>query len=162
MKTIKRTIKINLPPPVVFALLTDAQNDERWMFAMTGTDLLTPGEMHKGSKVICKFGIGPITTMRASAFIEEFDPGRRFVRTRVGGVMAMKGEFAVVLDEGGTRFDWTMEVGMRIPFIGLLLDPLLAAWMDMSVAVSMKKFKALVESGQLAAAPETENVAYNS
>jgi carbon monoxide dehydrogenase subunit G len=162
MKTIKRTIKINLPLPVVFALLTDAHNDQRWMFGMTGTDLLTPGAMHKGSKVICKFGIGPITTMRASAVIEEFDPGRRFVRTRVGGAMSMRGEFAVVPDDGGTRFDWTMEVGMRIPFIGLLLDPLLAAWMDMSIAVSMKKFKALVESGKLAAAPETENVAYNS
>ena len=66
------------------------------------------------------------------------------------------------VDEGGTRFDWTMEVGMRIQFVGLLLDPLLAAWMDMSMVTSMKKFKALVESGQLAAAPETENVAYNS
>jgi carbon monoxide dehydrogenase subunit G len=161
MKTINRTININLPPPVVFALLTDPQNDERWMFGMTGTDLLTPGAMHKGTKVICKFGVGPITTMRASAVIEEFDAGRRFVRTRVGGVMAMKGEFTVLPDEGGTRFDWTMDVGMRIPFIGLLLDPLLAAWMDMSIAVSMKKFKALVESGQLAA-QETGNVAYNS
>lgn len=162
MKTIKRSIKINLPPPAVFALLTDAQNDERWMFAMTGTDLLTPGAMRQGSEVICKFGIGPITTMRASAVIEEFEPGLRFVRKRVGGAMSMKGEFAVAADEGGTRFDWTMEVGMRIPVLGLLLDPLLAAWMDMSIAVSMKKFKALVESRQLTPAPETEHVAYNS
>jgi carbon monoxide dehydrogenase subunit G len=161
MKNIKRTITINRPPHVVFALLTDARNDERWMFAMTGTDLITPGVMQKGSKVICKFGIGPITTMRASAVIEEFDPGRRFVRTRVGGAMAMSGEFRVIPDEGGTRFDWTMNVGMRIPFIGLLLDPLLAAWMDMSIAVSMKKFKVLVESGQLIA-EEAGNVAWNS
>lgn len=161
MKTIKRTIKVNLPSHVVFALLTDAQNDERWMFAMTGTDLLIPGDMRKGTKVICKFGIGPITTMRASAVIEEFDLGRRFVRTRIGGAMAMRGEFTVSPDEGGTRFDWAMEVGMRIPFIGLLLDPLLTAWMNMSIAVSMKKFKTLAESGQLAA-HAIGTVAYNS
>jgi carbon monoxide dehydrogenase subunit G len=161
MKTIKRTIKINRPPHVVFALLTDARNDERWMFAMTGTDLITPGVMQKGSKVICKFGIGPITTMRASAVIEEFDPGRRFVRTRVGGAMAMSGKFTVAPDEGATRFDWVMDVGMRIPFLGVLLDPLLAKWMDISIWTSMKKFKTLVESGQLAA-QETGNVAYNS
>ncbi len=162
MKTVKRTIRVNLSPPVVFSLLTDPKNDKHWMFGLTGTDLLTPGEMRKGSKVTCKFGIGPITTMRANAVIEEFDPGQRFVRTRVGGLMAMKGEFVVEPDGGGTRLDWTMEVGMSVPLIGLLLDPLLAIWMGMSIATSMKKFKSLVESGRLVPVREKTHVAYAS
>ena len=162
MNTVKRTTTISRPVREVFALLTDAQNDERLMFGMTGTDLVTPGAMHKGSKVVCKFGIGPITTMRASAVIEEFEPGRRFVRTRVGGIMAMKGEFAVQPEQTGTRFDWTMETALKIPLLGPLLDPLIGAWMGMSISLSMKKFKTLVESGQLTAKMGQENVSYAS
>lgn len=162
MRTIQCSIDVDFPPLEMFAILTDNPCDSRWMFGVTGTERLTPGEMHKGSEMICKFGVGPITTMKAKAVIDEFEPGRRFVRRRVGGAMIMKGELMVEPDGNGSTVSWTMDVGINAPVVGVVLDPLLAAWMKVSMRSSLNKLKALTESGQLAATREAENVAYNS
>lgn len=146
MKTVRCTIHIDRPPCDVFGLLTDYMCDHRWMVGVVGTDRLTPGNMRQGTEMICKFGIGRLTTMRAQAVIDVFDPGRRFVRRRVGGAMAMKGEFVVDPDARGSVVSWTMEVGIHAPSIGIVVDPLIGRWMEMSMSVSLRRLKTLAES----------------
>ena len=164
MRTIRRAVKINLPAEQVFGMLANSANERHWMFGVTGSERRTPGPLRRGTEMICKFGFGPITTVKMDAVIDEFEPGRRFVRRRVGGAMAMKGELVAEPNGTVTNFGWTMEVGLKVPVIGPLLDPLLAAWMNMSMALSMNKFKALAESKRIVpnTAEEMERVPNNS
>jgi carbon monoxide dehydrogenase subunit G len=163
MKTVQCTTKIDRPSHEVFSILTDQACDERWMFGVTGTDRITPGDMRKETQMICKFGVGPITTMSANAIIDEFEPGRRFVRRRVGGLMAMRGEFAVEPNGNSTRMIWTMDVGLNVPFVGFLFSPLLAQWMKMSMTISLRNLKTLAEAEpQRQIMPEKQYVSYHS
>jgi len=161
MRTVERSITVEADPEYVFDILTHSPNEPHWMFGVTGSEQHTAGPLRQGSKMICKFGIGPFTTMKANAVIDEFEPGRRFVRRRVGGVMTMRGDFMIEPSDGGTRFIWKMDVGLcGWRFFSGLLDPFLAWWMTMSMNISMKKLKTLAESRKLAgsATGETEGV----
>ena len=146
MKTISSDIVIDRPTSDVFTLLTDAECDHRWMVGVVGTDRITLGDMRQGTTMVCKFGIGPLTTMKANAIIDEFEPGRRFVRRRVGGAMAMKGEFVVDPEAGGSIVRWNMDVGLHAQAVGVVVDPLIAGWMKMSMSASLRRLKALAES----------------
>lgn len=146
MKTVLSTVSIDRLPRDMFEMLADSDCDSRWMVGVVGTDRLTPGDMRQGTAMVCKFGIGPLTTMKANAVIDEFEPGRRFVRRRVGGALAMKGEFAVEPDGTGSIVRWTMEVGMHARSMGMLFDPLIARWMKMSMEISLRRLKTLAES----------------
>lgn len=157
MKTVTCTIHIDRPARDVFTLLTDDNCEQRWMVGVVGTDRLTPGNMRQGTEMICKFGIGRLTTVRAEAVIDEFDPGRRFVRRRVGGAMAMKGEFIVEPDDTGSIVRWTMEAGMNVRSTGMLLDPLIIRWMKMSMTTSLRRLKTLAESQRRVPVRELEN-----
>jgi carbon monoxide dehydrogenase subunit G len=162
MKSVQCTTTIHRPVNEVFRILTDHDCDARWMLGVTGTERLTSGEMRQGTKMICKFGVGPLTTMKANAIIDEFEPGRRFVRRRVGGLMAMSGEFTTLAEGKGTRVRWTMDVGLNVRHIGFVFSPLLAQWMKMSMVVSLKKLKAFAESGQYVLLSEREHVVHAS
>jgi carbon monoxide dehydrogenase subunit G len=159
MKTVRCVRDIERPAAFVFDLLTDHTCDARWMLGVTGTVRPTPGAMHKGTRMICRFGLGPITMMKANAIIDEFEPGRRFVRRRVGGLMAMKGEFIVEPLGSAARVKWTMDVGLNVLLLDVLFDSLLAAWMQLSMTMSLGKLKALSESEQPASEPEESHVA---
>ncbi|MBM2841040.1 MAG: hypothetical protein HW412_1568 [Bacteroidetes bacterium] len=162
MRTVERSITVQAAPDYLFDVLTHSPNERHWMLGVTGSEHCTAGPLRQGSKMICKFGIGPFTTMKADAVIDEFEPGRRFVRRRVGGVMIMRGDFMVEpSDSGGARFIWKMNVGLcswRI--FSAMLDPFLAWWMKTSMNISMMKLKTLAESRKLAgtATGETERV----
>lgn len=157
MRTILSTATINQSPRDVFEMLADPECDSRWMVGVVGTDRLTLGDMRQGTAMVCKFGIGPLITMKANAVIEEFEPGRRFVRRRVGGALAMKGEFAVEPDGTGSIVRWTMEVGLHARSMGMLFDPLIARWMKMSIEISLRKLKALAESQRRLPVKELQN-----
>lgn len=146
----------------VFSIISNPMNDSRWMFGLTGTDLLTPGGMQQGTRMICTFGVGPLTAMKAHAVIDEFEPGRRFVRRRVGGKLAMAGEFLVEPTGNASRVTWTMQVGLAIPLLDFLLNPLIAQCVQMSIALSLRNLKSLAESTNLSTVMVNERVSHAS
>lgn len=162
MKTVQCVVDTRCASNEVFAMLTDQSCDQNWMLGVVGTERLTPGEMRQGTQMICNFGVGCVTFMKADAVIDEFEPGHRFVRRRVGGALAMKGEFAVEPVISGSRVTWTMEVGLKMPLFAAFVDPFLALWMKMSMMVSLKQLKRLAESQRSVPVQELENVPYTS
>jgi hypothetical protein len=159
VRTVQCSKVIDRPSSELFGIISSPLNDNVWMLGLTRTEQLTPGKMQEGTRMICRFGAGPLTLMKAHAVIEEFEPGRRFVRRRVGGKLAMAGEFLVEPSGGSSRVRWTMDVGLAIPLLDFLLNPLIAQWMKMSMAVSLNKLKALSEREQLSAGAVNDHVA---
>lgn len=146
VRTVHCETEIQRSSDDLFNIISTPLNDSRWMFGLTATDLPTPGAMQQGTRMVCKFGLGSLVFMKAHAVIDEFEPGRRFVRRRVGGKLAMTGEFLVEPAGNASRLRWTMHVGLDVFLLDFFLNPLIAQWMKMSIALSLRKLKALAES----------------
>ncbi len=160
VRTVRCERNIRRSAAEIFDIISHPVNDSRWMLGLVGTDVLTPGGMREGTRMTCKFGIGPLTVMKAEAVIDEFESGRRFVRRRVGGKLAMKGEFLVEPAGDASHITWTMEVGLAVPLLDFLLNPLVSQWLKLSMAYSLRNLQRLAEGSHFSMATVNERVSH--
>lgn len=154
MVTVEESITVQMRPAETFALLSEPVNEPRWMFGVVGVNARTTARIYAGMQQQCHFGVGGLRFKSMSAVIEEYEEGKRFVRKRVGGFMAMRGEFSVEPEGEGTRIIWRMNVGLKGGALTRWIEPVIGQWMRMSIAISLRKFKRV-----MAAAREVEMAA---
>jgi uncharacterized protein YndB with AHSA1/START domain len=127
MQTITVTYTIKAPPEKVFDLLADHANYKLFP-GVSDSKLLTPGKREKN-------GIGAVRQINAgpARFIEAITRYKRPSRLDYRIIKS----FPPIKHEGGsikleavaegTLVTWTSTMGLRLPLVGGLLTPLLAA-----------------------------------
>lgn len=142
-----RDVIINAPPEVVFAALTDWPTQGQWML---GTRVQAEGPAQGvGGRLSAFTGVGRVgfwDTME----ITEWEPPRLVRVLHTGRVVRGPGIFEVLaLPDGRSRFVWREELELPLGAFGragfAVVGPAFAA----GVVRSLKRFAALVESGEL-------------
>jgi carbon monoxide dehydrogenase subunit G len=108
--TVEGSTNINRSADEVFAFVSDAENDSKWMFDVVEAHSEGgPGEIGARVTNVVKF----MGTREVSFEVTESEPGRRLTReTRSGAPMGIKPRISLMLEpsEGGTRLIRRVEV----------------------------------------------------
>jgi hypothetical protein len=144
---LQRDVSVAAPPEAVFQALTDWQTQGQWML---GTRVWADGAgTGVGATINAFTGVGRVGFLDTMQ-ITDWDPPHLVRVMHTGRVVRGPGIFEIhELPDGGSRFVWREELDLPLGRLGragfVLVEPMFAK----GVEQSLRRFAALIESGEL-------------
>jgi|SRR5215467_7087173 len=145
-QTVQNSVFIYRPVEEVFAFVTDPATTPQWQANLVRSEILTPGPMGAGTRVLEVRSLGN-TERQAEWEVTEYEPPlkRGYAYPKGFGPIKQKGVTLFELKDGGTLLRFTAWVEASFP-LNLLL-PFLVRLMRRQNDASFAKLKQLLESG---------------
>ena len=145
MANMEVSIVINRPIDEVFALLTDEENNVKWLSGTVEAEKTSPGPIRVGTTYrMIKTAFG--RRIEGEAEVVEYEPNRKYATRNVSGIhIETQRTFEPV--EGGTRVTFAVKADLAGLF--QLAEPLVASIGKRRLESDVADLKELVESGAL-------------
>lgn len=139
-------LTIDAPAAEVFAALADGDHYDRWVVGARRIRAADPEFPRAGTRIHHAVGVGP-AEVEDSTEVEAVDTNRRLrLEARVRPIGVAEVEFT--LDPAGQGTLVTMNETVRSPLPLRMLNPALAPIIRSRNLATLKKLKAIVESGE--------------
>jgi len=119
---VERQVVLPTTPEEAWAVLMDWEREADWMLDADRVVVVSSRREGVGVRLKVKTRILGIATFDESMEVTGWDPPRR-LEIRHDSVVFGLGVWLLEQVEGGTRFTWSEDVRLRVPFLGEL-----AAW----------------------------------
>ena len=146
VQIVQNSVFINRPLDDVFAFVTDPATTSQWQTNLVRSEILTPGPMRTGTRVLEVRRLGN-SERQAEWEVTAYEPSlkREYVYPKGFGLIRQKGVTTFEPKNGGTLLRFTAWVEASFP-LNLLL-PLLVLFMRRQNDKSFALLKQLLESG---------------
>lgn len=114
---VERTIELPVAPAVAWEVLVDWERQADWMLDADRVEVVSAAREGVGVRLAVRTRIAGIPAFTEPMEVSDWEPPRH-LQIRHGGPVAGTGTWSLSATTGGTRFDWTEEVRLRIPVIG--------------------------------------------
>jgi hypothetical protein len=115
------------PPEEAWAILLAWERQADWMLDADRVEVVSQEREGVGVRLAVRTRILGLPAFTEAMEVTGWEPPRRLV-LRHGGFVAGEGTWTLTPEPGGTRFDWTEDVSLRVPVVGGA-----AAWLYMPV-----------------------------
>jgi carbon monoxide dehydrogenase subunit G len=145
MPRVEEEIVIERPPEVVFAFVTDPENDLEWISTAVERRREKEGPLEVGSRVraVDKF-LG--RRIESTFEITEHEPSTRS-SIRLEGPINARGTYVLEPENGRTRFRWMLdaEAGLGGLYFGRVTDPLVTFVFRRRIRADLRRLKDSLE-----------------
>lgn len=105
------------PPEEAWAILLAWERQADWMLDADRVEVVSAEREGVGVRLAVRTRILGLPAFTEAMEVIGWDPPQRLV-LRHGGLVAGEGMWTLTPEPGGTRFDWTEDVRLRIPVVG--------------------------------------------
>jgi hypothetical protein len=119
---VEREVLLPTTPEEAWAVLMNWERQADWMLDADAVRVVSPQREGIGVRLSVRTRILGIAAFDEPMEVTGWDPPRR-LEIRHGSAVVGIGVWELEAVEGGTRFTWSEDVGLRVPLVGAL-----AAW----------------------------------
>jgi hypothetical protein len=105
------------PPEEAWPILLAWERQADWMLDADRVEVVSQEREGVGVRLAVRTRILGLPAFTEAMEVIGWEPPRRLV-LRHGGLVAGEGTWSLTPEPGGTRFDWTEDVRLRIPVVG--------------------------------------------
>jgi carbon monoxide dehydrogenase subunit G len=146
MRRFKKSVIINRPIEIVFAYLSNFENESKWMPGVLKNSQITDGPVGVGTRYLEISNFIPFWRPKAIYELTEYVVNTKISFKSISGPNRFTGSCQVERVDGGTRFTYLLDLHMR----GMsLLEPIALRIFAWRAESGFQKLKSLVESATL-------------
>jgi carbon monoxide dehydrogenase subunit G len=114
-------ITVAAPAPAIMSVIADFAAYPDWATGVRSTEIVESGADNLPARVRFVLDAGVIRDSYVLAYDWDADAGVRWELDSQGSMISqMSGGYRLVPDGGGTRVTYELEVGLKVPMIGML------------------------------------------